>query len=310
MLVRKLLYLLVAIILAAYTPCLAADESLMYTGDLFAPYAQTYFCAQASDENGGAPGVPLLFQGTTVWDRTVNTGPVMTNSIGRTCTKANWPADVYEMYAIGQGGAFGGLKSPPVAVTIFNKDWPGIYAGGAIDLDFYGAPPNVVYNSPDVRTATFGFFSRTVEQKPPGIVGTHPIVATVGKPAWLLFLDPFNPLGAVRIEARNFKTELLIRKPTVSEIAVPGGKATVHYYGYCWFQQGSADPIWAYLDGELDVNAMPILTGPADGGVIESDHPYFEIFVSKYPQTWLYGAWGSAYDGGAYLKCTGGHTLP
>lgn len=183
---------------------LTQGVNLTYTLDLLARVGSAHVCAAAASAGAPVSGMPIEFKGTTLAGFTRTLGPAITGADGEACVSAAWPADVYEVAAKGAAGSpIQDTSSPPVAVTIFTPGWPGMVAGGEIVAGGLGA----------MRRATFGLTNV------PGINGQK-----------LLYLDPLNPTGAVKVTCTKFDR-------------VVAGYKTWTFYGWCSYSIGAGVPV-------------------------------------------------------------------
>lgn len=262
---------------------------------------------------------------------------VYTNALGRACATFNLGPGVFEVQAIGaMGGPLEGLASPPVAVTtVSGKAGVGIAAAGALILDTCKksvpcGPIPVVVGSDEVqpvpiqrcgcmeytcRRATFGLYYDVRPPAPPNagvVANSSPSCPPcqyrqrcfeVKLPdsciEQLLFLDPCNPDGAVKIKVIGYRHAwlrgcwLLFQGQTRPILKVEGLKIS----GYCEFTVGDAEPVTKYFDACLDLDYWTICRPPWLKPRCQS----FCIKVWEYPATTLYEACGRIKDGGVKI---------
>lgn len=259
-----------------------------YTGDLFTQNSSQQLCVKVLDENLHImPNADVMFTGRTIWGGTRKPVQTTANAVGEACVRVKWPYDVYEVRARAIKG-FDEGESVSV-LTAFRRDWAGVFAGGALELGTYGVPPN-----PDragqTRRATFGFIDRTIEKRVTTVEGGHPAAMPPGQPARLLFIDPDNPTGEVRITAEDFTLNLVFGGPGVGIERI----LEVHLTGACSIES-------AFIDSRSAIFEAVLTKGES------WDYPSFSIEVFVYPHELVYTASGAIQDGGAELRCTGGH---
>lgn len=277
-------------------------------------------------------GAGVWFQAWDLWHIRRTNGPLttaLTNAVGKVCDPQNFGSGVFEVQAFGaEGGPLEGAQSPPVAVTVFNcGPGIGIAAGGAILLDTCRPVPCIKNDLVDsqpapngnqaggcidytCRRATFGLY---YDVKKPEfdprrlrennlVQGLKPIEFCFdlplpnGKTEQLLFLDPCNPDGAVKIKATNFRTATL---PIFVHINIipfwfyarfEGLKLT----GYCEYTVGDGPTRTKYFEAMLGLNYWAFSKPP----YFKCRDAAFRIRVWEYPNTTLYEAGGKIKDGG------------
>jgi len=259
-----------------------------FTGDLFTQNSSQQLCVKVLDDNGHiVPNADVMFTGRTIWRGT--RGPVNTtaNAVGEACVRVKWPYDIYEVTAFADDGSDDGETVS--VLTAFRRDWAGVFAGGALELNTYGVPPKIDRIS-ETRRATFGFIDRTIEKRAMTVQGGHPVAMPPGQPARLLFLDPDNPTGEVRITAEDFTLKLVFGGPGVGIERI----LEAHLTGTCSIESAFIYSRSATFEAVLWKGAS-------------WDYPSFSIEVFVYPHELVYTASGAIQDGGAELRCTGGH---
>ena len=323
------IYLIAMVAMLAITAC-AQDEcqGLYYTGDLFDKYGATGLRAQVGCPCSCQPdpnylaGAGLWFQACNLWGTQRTNGPVntvLTNVVGQASSRNNLGPGLYEVQAFGaEGGPLEGVVSPPVAVTVVSdRSGCGIIAGGALILD--GEEPgcdeeNVnALNDPRCRRATFGLLYDIEEPaiNPLHLVGDDivgklkPIEFTFNlrlpdaKSEQLLFLDPCNPDGAVKIESTNFRTATIPvfvhinLWPFWFYIRFEGFKFT----GYCQYTVGDGPTQTKYFEAVLSHHYSIFSKSP----YFKFRDATFDIEVGAYPNTTLYKAGGTIEGGGSQI---------
>jgi hypothetical protein len=174
--------------------------NLVYNGTFYGKYGSTALSGQATGINKA--GIPVRFVGATLWGGTRSTAFAKTSSQGTVAASVNWPADVYEVVVRSDDGSV----SSPAALTVYNPAWNTTFAGGTLLL------------GSNRRRATFGLR-----------YSTSPTVLS-----GLLFLDPDNPGGLIKITSTSFR-----------RMASPAG--TRKYAGICTFQGPGQPPVGANL---------------------------------------------------------------
>lgn len=175
---------------------------LLYQGTFYGKYGSTPLACLATTGGRATSGLPVSFVATTLWAGMRSTPFRTTNSQGIVTTYVNWPADVYEIVVKSSDGS----KSSPAALTIYNTAANTTYAGGSLIL------------GTERRRATFGMR-----------YGTSPTVTS-----GLLYLDPDNPGGTVRITSTSFR-----------RVTSPAG--TRKYAGVCTYEGPGQRPVGANL---------------------------------------------------------------
>lgn len=258
-----------------------------------------------------------------------------TNAVGSVCDPQNFGSGVFEVQAFGAaGGMLDGAASPPVAVTVFNcKPGIGIAAGGALILDTCKTripcgPANgtMVLNSDSIpakpvpcgcmeytcRRATFGLYYDVCR---PSIVPKRPksgaaaeglnlkpiefcfdVPLPRSKNEQLLFLDPCNPDGAVKVRVTSFRKAML---PVFAHINLLPPSWYIRFeglklMGYCEYTVGDGPPQTKYFEAMLGINYWVMSSPP----YFKSRDARFCIRVWEYPNTTLYEACGKIQDGG------------
>lgn len=278
----------------------------------------------------------IYFQAYDLWGNRRTNGEftsVLTNAVGRVCDPQNFGSGVFEVQACGcEGGLLEGVCAPPVAVTVFScKPGVGIAAGGAVLLDtcrpvecikrdlVESAPPNgdaidglgcIDYTC---RRATFGlYYDIQCPKINPRDLIRNDIVQGFGKFEFdfdlclshgrseqLLFLDPCNPDGAVRIEAKNWKTHTL-------PVYVKGQLVPFWFYvrfeglkltGYCEYTVGDGPTQTKYFEALLSHHYSVLSKSP----YFKFRDATFDIRVWQYPNTTLYKSSGKIVDGGSQI---------
>lgn len=184
---------------------------LDYIGDLFHKFAPARLVVRATENESPKSGVHLTFAGTTLWSTTQTASAAASNAVGLARVNANWTPDVYEFVAV---DPVSGMSSSPVALTIYSNNINGTSAGGAI------------YLGGTRRRATFGLRDGTSDA--------------------LLFLDPDNPSGRVRISCKRFRS-VLTPAPGVKQIN-----------GYCELLMGGANPVNRYFEATVSATQFDI----------------------------------------------------
>ncbi|MBP6964631.1 MAG: hypothetical protein KBC96_09515 [Armatimonadetes bacterium] len=280
-------------------------------------------------------GEGVWFQALDLWNIRRTHGAFTTrptNAVGSVCDPQNFGSGVFEVQAFGaSGGLLDGVTSPPVAVTVFScRPGVGIAAGGALMLDTCRPrpcgprPPDVLTDSIPTqplgygcmeyscRRATFGLFYDVCR---PSIVPKRPVAGTTAeglklKPIefcfdvplphsgneQLLFLDPCNPDGAVKIRVTNFKSATL---PVFAHINLLPPWWYIRFeglklMGYCEYTVGDGPPQTKHFEAMLGVNYWVLSSPP----YFKCRDASFSIRVWEYPSTTLYQAGGKIQDGG------------
>jgi len=281
-------------------------------------------------------GEGVWFQVWDLWDIRRTNGAfttLLTNAVGKVCDPQNFGSGVFEVQGFGaEGGQLEGAQTPPVAVTVFNcAPGIGIAAGGAIMLDTCRPVKCIKKDLVDLqpapdgnqgggcvnytcRRATFGLFYDIECPKfdPRHLIGDDDLVGKPkpiefcfdlrlpnGKTEQLLFLDPCNPDGAVKIKATQFKTATV---PIFVHINIfpfwfyvrfEGLKLT----GYCEYTVGDGPTKTKYFEALLSHHYSILSKKP----YFKFRDATFDIRVWEYPNTTLYEAGGKIEDGGSQI---------
>lgn len=175
---------------------------LSYLGAFYGRYGSTPLSCIATVNGVAKAGLPVRFTARTLWGGTRSTAFTNTTASGTFNARVNWPADVYEMVVKSSDGAV----SSPAALTVYSTAPNTTYAGGALIL------------GTERRRATFGL---RYSISPSVLSG-------------LLFLDPDNPGGMVKVTSTSFR-----------RVTSPAG--TRKYAGVCTFQGPGQPPVGANL---------------------------------------------------------------
>lgn len=191
MAIRSMLY---GAVLVTLTVVLAGCGLIEYTGDTASRVADTRLCART-----GA-GSQVTFVGSNLFGVNRTTPPLAVNASSLVCTKVTWPMDIYTVIA-----SAGLIDSPPSALTVFPlQDRTGVTAGGVLGLTQATVlPTSHVLNDWE---ATFGLFywpDAVAVQTPGGDEPEWQVIAR-GAVERMLYHDPLNPAGAVRLASTEF----------------------------------------------------------------------------------------------------------
>lgn len=294
---NKTPYLIVLSVLVLVAPAGAFD--LVYTGDLVDRVPNTSLCAEATLNGFGIPA-QVAFVGTNLYDVSRVAGPANTDTLGRICLPATWPADIYQVLAHGTENG-GTAVSPPVALHLFTYYKAlGLGVGGALFLDQQDVFPTTVDTLPEWRaTLALKYVLLKPWVKPknmPAVKKSWWFVLPRGCVEQLLYLDPLNPLhqpGGVRVTAKEFlNTQMeikLTKKFPFFHVR------TLKFYGYCLFERNGDPPV--YKRFEVTLKKLPYAPDIIKDGIWWDPCFLFKLRVINFANDTIYEACEVIQDG-------------